>query len=304
MARMPVGSPFLSGRDRYERAMEGWVDNTHPDAFTHTVRLSDPDAAIEVSAVCTPPPGYEIREARARVISGAADPVIAAGFSDLAGVRMVGGFTRRLAELCGARPGATLFVDAGVEIARLARQVTKLPVSAVASLDPGDALACWQLDTTGWADLPDSCFTYSPAGRAVFGTRPVSTPMVPDLYCPPPGARKLFKRKKVARLVQTGPRLHLFNSMHDNVHGFDLHYEVDLDRGLVVEAEVITSRLPYAGICTEPQRRIRSLLGLSVDASLRKHAQTLLGGNAGCAQLYDLTADLLKLLSLPTESSS
>ena len=299
-----IGSPLLAGRYRYERVMEGWVDNTHDDAFTHTVRMTDEDWAVEVSAVCLPSPTYEIREAKAQVLAGPIDPGLVTDFPRLAGTRMVGGFTRRLGELCGPRPGALLFVDGSIEVARLARQGTRMPPSAVAGLDAADALACWRLDTTGWVDLPDSCFTYSAAGRALFGTRPVSTPMVPDLYCPPPGARKVFKRKKVARLVQTGPRLHLFNSMHDNVHGFDLHYEVDLDRGLVVEAEVITSRLPYAGICTEPTGRIRSLLVLSVDASLRKRAQTLLGGNAGCAQLYDLTVDLLKLLSLPNESSS
>ncbi|HEY7203678.1 MAG TPA: DUF2889 domain-containing protein [Methylomirabilota bacterium] len=295
-----IGSPLLVGRDRYERVMEGWVDNTHEDAFTHTVRMTDEDRAIEVRAVCLPSPTYEIREARAEVLSGSVDPGLVSDFPSLAGTRMVGGFTRRLAEMCGPRTGAVLFVDGSIEMARLARQVTRLPPSAVAALDPADPLTCWRLDTTGWVDLPDSCFTYSTAGRALFGTRPVSTPMVPDLYTPPAGARKVFKRKKVARLVQTGSRLHLFNSMHDNVHGFDLHYEVDLDRGLVVEAEAITSRLPYAGICSEPQGRIRALLGLPVDAALRKQAQVLLGGNAGCAQLYDLTSDLLKLLSLPT----
>lgn len=297
-----IGSPFLAGRDRYERSMDGWVDNTHADAFTHTVRLTDPDAGIEVSAVCTPPPGYEVREARARVVSGSADPAICADFPGLAGTRMVGGFTRRLAEVCGARPGAALFVDAGIEIARLARQVTKLPASAVAGLDPGDALACWQLDTTGWADLPDSCFTYSPAGRALFGTRPVSTPMVATLYSPPPGARQVFTRKKLARLVLTGHRLHLFHSMHDNVHGFDVHYELDLDRGTITAADSITSRLPYSGICTEPQGKITSLLGQPADAALRKRIQTLVGGSGGCAQLYDLTADLLRLLSLPGQT--
>jgi hypothetical protein len=125
--------------------------------------------------------------------------------------------------------------------------------------------------------------------------------MVPDLYCPPPGARKLFTRKKVARLVRTGRRLHLFNSMHDNVHGFDVHYELDLESDRVVDADVITSRLPYAGICSEPQGRIRSVLGLPVDASLRKRIQGLLGGSGGCAQLYDLTSDLLKLLALPSQ---
>ena len=36
-----IGSPFLAGRDRYERVMEGWVDNTHDAAFTHTVRVPE-----------------------------------------------------------------------------------------------------------------------------------------------------------------------------------------------------------------------------------------------------------------------
>jgi hypothetical protein len=293
-----IGSPFLAGRDRYERVTEGWVDNTHDTAFTHTVRISDPDGAVEVSLVATPSPGYEVQAATARPLAGV-DAGIAADFPGLAGTRMVGGFTKRLAELCGGRKGGGLFVDAGIEAARLARQVTKLPTAITSGLDPTDALACWRLDTTGWVDLPDSCFTYSEAGRALFGTRPVTTPMVATLYSPPPGARKVFARKKVARLVLTDRRLHLFHSMHDNVHGFDLHYELDLDRGTVVAADSVTSRLPYAGICSEPQGKIRSLLDQPVDALLRKKIQTSLGGTSGCAQLYDLTADLLKLLSVP-----
>jgi len=90
--------------------------------------------------------------------------------------------------------------------------------------------------------------------------------------------------------------------MHDNVHGFDLHYEVDLDRGTIVAVDSVTSRLPYAGICSEPQGRIEALRGRPVDAALRKGIQTMLGGTAGCAQLFDLTSDLLKLLTLPATS--
>src|SRR5258705_8278561 len=186
--------------------MEGWVDNTHDHAFTHTVRITDPDLGVEVSLVATPSPGYEVQAASARALAGG-DRSIAGDFPGLAGTRMVGGLTRRLAELCGRRPGAGLFVDAGIEVARLARQVTKLPAAAIAGLDPGDALASWRLDTTGWVDLPDSCFTYSEAGHALFGTRPVTTPMVPALYCPPPAARKIFTRKKVARPGRTGRRV-------------------------------------------------------------------------------------------------
>jgi hypothetical protein len=50
------------------------------------------------------------------------------------------------------------------------------------------------------------------------------------------------------------------------------------------------------GVCSEPQRRITRLLGERADAGLRKRIQATLGGETGCAQLYDLTADLLKLL--------
>ncbi len=298
-----ITSAFLVGRDRYERAMEGWVDNTHDDAFTHTVAVSDDENSVELSAVCTPSPAYEVREVRARILAGPADPTIVDGLGRLSGTRMVAGFTKGLVELCGFRPGTGLFVDAGVEVARLARQVTRLPAEATAGLERGDALRCWQLDTTGWVDLPNSCFTYSEAGRALLGTRPVATPMTPELYTPPPGARRIFVRTKRSRLVLTARRLHLFHSMHDNVHGFDLHYEVDLDAGTIVAADSITSRLPYPGICTEPQRKITAMIGQPADASLRKRIQSLLGGQAGCAQLFDLTADLLKLLTFPPETA-
>jgi hypothetical protein len=293
-----IDSPYLQGRDRYERVMEGWVDNTHPDAFTHTVRLGDDDLTVEVRAVCTPSPGYEVREAQARVLSGHADPVIAADFGALAGTRMVAGFTRRIGEVTGGRAGAGLLVDAAIEIARLARQVTRMPAEAVAGLTPGDARQCWHLDTTGWFDLPNSCFTYTPAGRALLDTRAVTTPMLPTLYSPLPGARGLFRRKKLSRLVRTGSRLDLFHAMHDQVHGFDLHYEIDLERGVIVDAHSVVSRLPYRGICDEPQGKIASMVGQPLDASLRKRIQTMLGGEGGCAQLYDLTADLLKLLTI------
>ena len=79
-------------------------------------------------------------------------------------------------------------------------------------------------------------------------------------------------------------------------------YEIDLDRGTIVAADSITSRLPYAGICSEPQSRIESLRGQAVDVALRKRIQGMLGGIGGCAQLFDLTSDLLRLLSLDSNS--
>jgi len=290
-----IDLPLLRGRARFERVIDGRIDNTHDDAFTHTVRLADDDGAVELSAVATPSPAYEIRQARYRV-PAAGEPEYTP-LAALAGARMVGGFTRRVAAAVEGRPAAAHLVDAAVEVARLARQVTKLPPARAARALAGP-WECWQLDMTGWVDLPDSCFTYSDAGRALFGTREVTTPVGPELYAPPPGQAGVFVRQKIARLARDGARVTCSHSMHDNVHGFEIRYEIDLAAGVIVAAESRTPRLPYHGICTEPQARIGAMVGQPVDAGLRKRAQALLGGTSGCAQLYDLTADLLKLLRL------
>ena len=287
---------LLGGRTRYERVMHGWVDNLHEDALTHTVRLFDDDRGLEVAVVALPSPTYAIHEARLTPLSGVA-PSVVAGFAGLAGAALVGGLTRQVAGLVGDAPGGALAVDATIEVGRLARQVAKMPRAQAERAASGDPRDCWQLDTTGWVELPNSCFAYSEAGRSLFGTRTVAAQMSPDLYSPRPGQRKVFERRKVARLERVGDRLRLFHSMHDNVHGFEITYEIDLATGKVVRAEHITPRLPYMGICSEPQRRITSLLGETADAGLRKRIQSSLGGEHGCGQLYDLTADLLKLLA-------
>lgn len=288
---------LLRGRDRYERVTRGWVDNTHDDAFTHTVILEDADRAVEVAVVALPSPTYAIREARCRAVRGAVAASVADGVAALAGAPLAGGLTRRAAEATGGGEGAGLAVDALIEVARLARQVAKLPAARAARARGGDPWECWRLDTTGWVDLPNSCFTYSDAGRALFGTRTIATPMQPEFYSPRAGQRKVFERRKVARLERGDGRLRLFHSMHDNVHGFEVTYDVDLATGTIVRAEHVTPKLPYMGICSEPQHRIGAMLGERVDAGLRKRIQAHLGGASGCAQLYDLTADLLKLLA-------
>jgi Protein of unknown function (DUF2889) len=286
---------LLAGRERYRRDTHGWVDNLHDDALTHTVRITDDDRALEVAVVALPSPVYTIREARLTALAGRIAPSVVAGFAALPGTAMVGGLTRRAAETLGDGDGAALAVDALIEVARLARQVAKMP-RAEAEKAAAGALACWILDTQGWPELPESCFTYSDAGRALFATRTVAAAGVPDLYGPRPGQRKVFERRKTVRLERADGRLRLFHSMHDNVHGFELTLEIDLASGKVVKAEHVTPRLPYMGVCSEPQRSFARLVGETADGSLRKRIQATLGGASGCAQLYDLTADLLKLL--------
>jgi len=292
---MTLAPLLLQGRERYERVMDGWVDNTHEDALTHTVHLSEPGRTVGVEIVARPSPTYEIREARCGALSGTLDAAISTGFARLAGTAMVAGLTRRITDATGPGDGAALVLDATIEAARLARQVAKLPRERAERARMG-AAACWELDTTGWIDLPDSCFTYSEAGRALLATRTVVSPMVPDLYSPRPGQRRVFARTKIARLERRGGTLVLFHSMHDDAHGFEITYEVDAASGRILRAASVTPKLPYLGICSEPQRRIDALVGEVVDDGLRKRIQTHLGGATGCAQLYDLTSDLLKLL--------
>ena len=280
--------------------MHGWSDNTAEDAFVHTVRLEDDDRALELRAVCSLAPAYEIRAVTARAPTGVIAPEALAGIEQLIGARMVGGFTRRATEVAGSGDGAGLLVDAAIEVARLARQVAQVPRARTADVPADDARACWRLDTTTWPDLAGSCFTYSSAGAAVLASRVVVPTLPPAFYSPAPGAERVFVRRKLARLVRTGTRLDLFSSMHDDVHGFDLHFEIDTANATIVAADSITSRLPYRGLCDEPQSRMRAMVGQSVDALLRKRSQTLLGGESGCAQLYDLTNDVLKLLSVPS----
>jgi hypothetical protein len=74
---------------------------------------------------------------------------------------------------------------------------------------------------------------------------------------------------------------------------------IDAAAAVIVDAGSLTPRLPYAGICSDPQARVRDLVGQRVDAALRKRLGGIVGGPAGCAQLYDLVADLLRLLALP-----
>src|SRR5262249_61262575 len=117
-------------------------------------------------------------------------------------------FARVLGEIWGGRSGPPLFADAALEIARLARQVTRLPAAMSAVVADGDATACWNLDTTGWVDLPGSCFTYSAAGRSMLAPRHVTTPMERSLYSPATDARTGFRRKRLRCLAHARGRLH------------------------------------------------------------------------------------------------
>ncbi|MGH7334819.1 MAG: DUF2889 domain-containing protein [Candidatus Rokuibacteriota bacterium] len=292
--------PLLEGRERYRRTVRGWADHAPAGGvFVHTVRVAEAEREVELAIEILPSPSYLIRALRARAMTGPVDPRGLDGLATLAGTTMVAGLGRRVRQAIGSGPGTDLLLDAMIEAARLSRQVGCLPREHVEHTVASGPRGFWQLDREGWIDLPDSCFTYSEAGAALLTTRAVAAAATPDLYCSRPGQPRVFERHKVAELAIEGAHLRLTHSMHDNVHGFEVVYEVELASGRFVRAESMTPRLPYAGICSEPQGKVRALLGETLDGGLAKRIQAHLGGVTGCAQLYDLTADLLKLVTAP-----
>jgi hypothetical protein len=292
--------PLLADRPRHERKTFGWSDCTASgDAFVHTVHMAEPDREIELAAEARPSPSYALCSVTARALRGAVDPGAVNGLAALIGTALVAGLGRRVREATGGGAGTDLLLDAVIEVARLARQVACLPRGRAERAEALGPAGLWALDREGWVDLPDSCFTYSDAGGARLGAAGVSAAATADLYSPRPGQRRVFERRKVSRLERDGGRLRLAASMHDNVHGFDILYEVDLHSGQIVGADSTISRLPYAGICSQPQGKIQAMLGETLDAGLSRRVQSLLGGATGCAQLFDLTTDLLKLVAAP-----
>ncbi len=298
---MTLSSPYLMDADRYERAMHGWIDVPHDDTFTTTVRLVDPAVGVELVAVTTPSPEYGIRAARGRVLIGDStrvDPAVGTAMGELAGASMTAGFTRTVAEIAAERAGASYFIDAAIEVARLARQVTRLPREVIQRHWPEGPVGVWRLDMQGWVDFPSSCYSFRPESESLFAHRSVQTPASPILYNPPRGATGVFNRTKVARLERREAHIVLSHSMFDEVHAFQVWYVVEPETRTVVDAGSLTPRLPYLGICSDVQWRVRELVGQRVDAGLRKRLGGLVGGTTGCAQLYDLTADLLRLLTV------
>ena len=73
-----IAPALLQGRDRYERVMDGWVDNTHEDAFTTQILLRDDDRGRafgrHAAVADLSHPGGALRS-----VGGALDPAIPAG---------------------------------------------------------------------------------------------------------------------------------------------------------------------------------------------------------------------------------
>ena len=288
--------------------MEGWVDNTHEDAFTHTVRLARrrPDAGGRAWWRCRRRPTRSGRRAARRWPARSA-PSLAEAFARLAGAAMVGGLTPARRRADRRRPTAPRWSSTpAIEVARLARQVARLPREPGRAGDGGRRARVLELDTTGWVDLPNSCFTYSAAGRALFGT-----PHGGDAD----GARSLQPAARARRGSSSAARWRAWSARTGGCASSTRCTTTstasrsptrstwprgrDRARRARDAAAALRRHLLGAAAARSPRCSARR-----ADAGLRKRIQSHLGGEAGCAQLYDLTADLLKLLACRTGSTA
>jgi len=295
---MTIECRFLDLASPYERTVTGWVDALDPPPRLRlSARLSDGLADLEVSLVAEPSPSYQLSEATATARSETTRTAcgsILEAFREVGRLRVAAGFRRQVAEILGEHPLAGHLLDAAIEAARLSRQVTRIDVSGVTRPSPAEF---HQLDLEAWPELVDLCFTYRKETRDLFAERAVRTPATVEMYAPPPGRPLVFHRYKRSHVARAGSTLALYQSMFDQVHGFELWYDVDIRSHEIVAARVLTPRLPYMGICDEPQQRARDMVGVKLDADWAGSVRGLLGGRRGCFQLTDLTSDLCRLLT-------
>jgi hypothetical protein len=294
---MAIECRFLQASDAYERTVSAWVDRAEGALLELHARLSDGEVDLEVGLVAEPSPSYQLSRAWATPHSDATRRTCGAlveAYRDVGRLRIVAGFRREVAGLLGDRPGADHLLDATLEAARLSRQVTQTDLPASPRLGPAEF---HQLDLEAWPELVDLCFTYRRESAPLFTERPVRTPAIAAMYAGPPGQKLAFHRYKRSRLERAGPGFSLYQSMFDQVHGFELWYEVDAPSQEIVGARALTPRLPYMGICDEPQRRVREMVGVTLDADWPAAVRSRLGGRQGCFQLTDLTSDIFRLLN-------
>jgi hypothetical protein len=292
---MSLSCRLLGDEGVYERLVTGWVDAMPDGALRFTARLTDAAADLEVALTARSSPSFEILEASARARSEQTRQRCGEVLERLAGIagrRMVSGFRREVAGLLGPGPGADRILDAAIEAARLSRQVARV---AGVPAEP-TAREFHQLDLAAWPELVDTCFTYRRESEPLLD-QVIATPAVIDMYDPRPGARFVFHRYKRTEVRGAPSHLSMYQSMFDQVHGFEVWYEVDVRSHEVVRARALTPRLPYLGLCEQPQARIGDLVGRRLDGDWTGIVRSAVGGREGCWQLTDLTSDLFRLLS-------
>jgi DUF2889 family protein len=261
-------------------------------AFEHVWRLRTPD--------------YEIVEAAARQAEGEFDPRLCERYAGVKGARIGRGFSKRVISELGDSPGAQEHLLTAVEMARVGQQVyqytpefeAQFPSSGGGATE--DARITWLKDRA-YMGLANSCYTYRDESESLFASREVRCGFGAELTRPKPGDVRVFWRNKRLAIELkagvNGEKVYACESaMEDSIHDIRIGFDLSSD-GVVSNAWSSGARLPYHGICEDPHLRTRALNGLKVTGAFVGQFAEHVGGAQGCAHLFDLSIDCLRLFT-------
>ncbi|MGE0132517.1 MAG: DUF2889 domain-containing protein [Blastocatellales bacterium] len=274
----------------------------HRFAFEHVWKLRTPD--------------YEVIEARARQIEGEFDPRLCERYSDIKGVRIGRGFSKRVISALGDSPGAQEHLLMAIEMARVGQQVyqytpefeAQFPeavggASEAAQVAP---LIAWMKDRA-YMNLANTCYAYRDESEGLFASRKVGCGFDSELTRPKPGDKRVFWRNKRLAIESKPNRdedvcalIACESAMEDRIHDIRISFDLSGD-GVISNAGSRGLRLPYHGICEDPHLRTPALNGLKVTRAFIQQFAEHVGGAQGCTHLFDLSMDVLRLFSFSGE---
>ncbi len=262
----------------------------HRFAFEHVWKIRTPE--------------YEIIEADARQIEGEFDPRLCERYAGVKGARIGRGFSKRVISELGDSAGAHEHLLLAIEMARAGQQVyhytaefeAQFPASGA---DASEAPRIAWLKDRAYMSLANTCYAYRDESESLFTSREVRCGFDPELTRPNPGDKRVFWRnKRVAielKAGENGSTVYACESaMEDSVHDIKTSFDLSGD-GLVSNARSRGLRVPYQGICEDPHLRTQTLNGLKVTGAFVAQFAEHIGGAQGCAHLFDLSIDVLRL---------
>jgi len=277
-ASVAFSTPLL--HSSYERSFDAEIDaltggeilvrgrmRDHRFDFEHTWRLRTPE--------------FEVLEASAKQNAGEEsrfNPELCRRYVEIKGARIGRGFSKRILMELDDLPGAEEHLFLAIEMARIGQQVVQLP--------PGFETQFAQSRSIG-------------ASEALFAGGVVRMGFSPELYSPKPGDKRVFWREKrltvsVKRDSQDKDFYACENTMNDTVHDITIGFDLARD-GVISNAHSRGLRLPYHGICEHAQLRTARLNRIRVNDGYTLQFADRIGRSEGCAHLFDLSIDLLRL---------
>jgi hypothetical protein len=289
----------------YERTFAAETDCLSANELLLRGRMQDHRFTLEHTWTVRTP-DYEVVAASAAQLAGdpqAFAPTLCERYVNIAGVRIGRGFTMRVQEALGNLPGLKEHLFLAIEMARAAQQVYQFPPSFEEQFAaPADDLTeqarmAWKKDRAYMPELVNSCYTYSDAVEPLFAAREVRCSFGGNLTRPLPGDQRVFWRNKRVAVMPLNDGFACESAMQDRVHDIQIAFALGAD-GVISNANSQGVRLPYYGLCEDAQTRTPTLNGQRVTSAYIKQFAEHIGGASGCAHLFDLSIDCLRLFKI------